>query len=50
VLKNREASGETLSDEDVTLLEKLENRRILVLENLIEDINNKDSLQDKDLL
>jgi hypothetical protein len=49
-LKDREASGESLSDEQITLLETLENRRIKVLENLIEDIKKKGNLQDKELL
>jgi hypothetical protein len=34
VLKDREASGETLSQEEIIHLEKLENRRISILENL----------------
>ena len=37
-LKDREASGKSLSVEEITLMEKLENKRIAVLKNLNEDI------------
>lgn len=51
LLKQREASGESLTDKEIEYLELLENRRIAVLENLIKDIKAKGtSLEDKELL
>jgi hypothetical protein len=49
-LKEKEASGKYISEEEVTLLEKYEDHRISRLEIMNEEISKKDNRQDKDIL
>jgi hypothetical protein len=49
-LKDKEASGKYMSEEEVTLLEKYEDHRISRLVIMNEELSKTDNREDKDIL